>query len=262
MAVPPAIPKILTNADWQQHKSVFAKMKGATGVGKSMDEMAAAYKKVDWETFNPVAQIGPSKVMADLENAWEGAKAYLNGPQVSALRKAIQKVSKAASDAAAEFEKSKIVSKKVTQHAKDVAKAADQFFVAVGKGGLYFDAVIKEFEAKRKNLEQIAALAISEVKNYVGLIESNGKKVLANPTTDTYDDGAKTGFFQNCRGMQAGLAVLMKSYPEAKEYRNDFMKVSQDSFKPKPEADAEEITSKAKEVLKYNAKVKAFASKL
>ena len=256
------IPADLTDKEWQKKKGKLTKLVGETGVGAAMKKLDVAWKKVDWEQFAILHHIQSKKDPRLVDDAKEVAFAYVNGKQISDLRKSIQEVSAKASAAEKKFKGSKLVPKSATVLAANTAKLADQYFVAVGAHGLFFSASMKEFDAKKKNLEQIAALAKTEATKYVVSIENFAKEVLKNPTAKEYIGEAKTGFFQNTRGMQAALAVLMKTYPDAKPLRDGFSKVSQDGFKPNEDATADEIRKKVTQVILLNQEVKKFVKQL
>ena len=64
MAIP-TYPVILTQADWNKKKGLFAKMAGETGLGALMLQTETLYKAVDWNKFDV------RKVLAGLTSAEE-----------------------------------------------------------------------------------------------------------------------------------------------------------------------------------------------
>lgn len=256
------IPVELTNAHWQKKKGNIAKMAGETGVGKAMDDLAKAFAKIDFNKYDAGMLVQNEKNPAVIEEHRKKLVAYAQGSDVEGVRKAIRVVWNKADDAAKAFKANKLVPKSATAAAENVAKVCANYLTAVGTHGLYFDSQMKKFDEYSKRALEVMNAAKVEALKYTKSIETEAKAVLRNPTAEQYIGEATTGFFQNLRGMQASLAILMKIDPVFKKHRNNFMNISQDSAKPKDDESPEEIKKRVAEAIKYNTAAKSDLAKI
>ncbi len=153
-------PEILTNKNWQKMKGAIAKMAGETGVGKAMDAVEAAWKRVPWALFDPEkawAGVGVKK-LDDYYDAFKKAKDRF--PEVEKVRKALFDLEKLAEKTAADWAKNKLIPKASAEHAKKVAaeasrlatelKSLDQVFIEAKRKYLYDNVVWSILGGKRK----------------------------------------------------------------------------------------------------------------
>jgi hypothetical protein len=148
MAAPPPIPPILTKANWDKNKGVFAKIAGKTGIGEAMTAVDTAYKNVDWSKFNAKAQLSRVMRESEINNAVKVATKE-NSTTVEALRQKVTALKDLANTTKAAFEKKKTIPSSSTKHVASVAAAAQDFLMALKSNSSYFDAFMKTFEDER-----------------------------------------------------------------------------------------------------------------
>ncbi|WP_207482395.1 hypothetical protein [Arenibaculum pallidiluteum] len=195
----PAIPKVLTDAEWQKKKGAIAKLAGETGVGAALKAMEAAFKKVNWDKFDMDKQI-PSNSVFDV-GVVDAALAAAGDEMknLEPLRKTIMDVDKKASDAAAKFKSNKLIPKESAAYAAQVAKEASNFLVVVNKSSIG-SAVEKDAAAARVNIEKKVKLVQDSAKSYLAKVA----KGLDGQTVETYADYWK----ESLRGLAAALSRI------------------------------------------------------
>ena len=235
----PVYPVILTKADWDKKKGVFAKLfTGETGVGAAMTAAKAAYDKMDRATLSPKQQY---KTFAELDEAFEAAKkAY--GP-VEACRKLLHTLSSKANDAAGKFKASKVVPASATAHALAISKAAGDLAVEL-------KSLDEAFKAVRKNVQAKYDIAKKNILAGVALCESNGPKVLKDPTPDNYS----SVLWQGLRTLAAAVAVS----PDFAAFKVETKTLS--SLAPEKLNDANKMKEHVNKVLNLAGRIKAAAA--
>ena len=242
MPVPPSIPDILTKANWDEKKGVFAKMAGKTGVGEAMKAVTTAYDAVDWTKFDAMQSCPGVKQMSVIDAAYDAAK--LEMKKVDALRNKVTDLGTLATQTEAKFKKNKLIPSSSTKHVANVAKAADTLQMTFKANSSWFDAANKTFDHARADLRTKQEVGRKQIKGYLHSISEDAQKVLAKPTVSEYVGEGQTGFWQGCRGLSAALAFQSES--EIQEFLTKFRPMTQAQFLPTSD---EEVKPKVKQVI-------------
>lgn len=235
----PVYPAILTKADWDKKKGVFAKVfTGETGVGAAMTAAKAAYDKMDKTTLTPQQTY---KTFAEVDEAFEAAKkAY--GP-VEACRKLLHTLSSKATDAAGKFKASKVVPASATAHALAISKAAGDLAVEL-------KSLDEPFKEVRKRVQAKFDIAKKNILAGVALCESNAPKVVKDPSPDNY----AAVLWQGLRTLAAAVAVA----PDFAAFKVETKALS--SIQPNDLADANKMKAHVAKIVNLAGRIKAAAA--
>lgn len=112
MPVALAIPKGLSNAEWQKEKGKIAKLAGKTGLGEALTKFNAAYKEIDFTKFDAQITHPGAKLPSIISEGLKAARSY-HADKVEKARKALKEVRDTAEDTAKAFKKNKLDRKSV-----------------------------------------------------------------------------------------------------------------------------------------------------
>jgi hypothetical protein len=139
----PAIPPILTRADWDKKKGVFAKMSGKTGIGEECAKVAQLYKDVKWDRFDlPARRTTVMKNWRDdtfTKGNWDKLLNEAKNETLTSLAKLSTELYKLRDLCLAtekKFKASKTIPKSSTEHVKKMADAADKLGVQLNKNSM------------------------------------------------------------------------------------------------------------------------------
>jgi len=239
---PPDYPAILTDADWQKKKGIIAKMTGETGIGAQLKKIKTAFDNVDWPKFYAKLVCAKEKGVVTPTHA-TAAKAEMmkeHKNEVNKVREELIKFDTLGKKVAADFKKNKLIPKSSTEHVELMVKTAEAFKVALKDTGVYVTASIKEFDEEISRLERILEKAKQGIQDCLKNLLLDGAKVKSTPDVATFTGGAKDGFYQRIRGVNAALLSL-KDYPELEKFRKEtWIKFSQADYLPKSDDQVEE----------------------
>lgn len=187
----PVYPVVLTDADWQKKKGLFAKMAGETGIGAAMNKAQAAYKSVKWEAFS-VKQAYPTQEAID---AAEKAAREEATKSVAVLSKQISALRDLAYAAEKKFKGSKTIPSSATAAAVAVSSECGKFIPAL-KG---LDQVLKEFAESRKKLQNTQSILNKALTEAIPKVRNGIKIVEGTKTSQSYSDSC----WQAVRGLSA-----------------------------------------------------------
>lgn len=244
------IPVILTEADWQKQKGAFAKIAGKTGVSEAMKKMKAAFDAVDWVKFDPDAALtgGMALDTNKLDVAFgEAKKEY---PKVESVRKALYELRDVAQKTSERFKANKLIPWASTQHAANVAKAAEHFAVELKS----MDAL---FETKKKEILARIAEYRKLLQTQIAKLEKGLQTIKQTPTKQVW----KTSMHQQIRGLNAQISIqpdLKQFVSQMTPYAGDGFVVGVD-YKGDTNKEKQDILAKAKLVEGVCAKIKSAA---
>jgi hypothetical protein len=200
----PAYPDALKRRNWDQNKSLLAKMKGFTGMGEALKKLEDQYDAVKWnEVFdfkgkfgglNAYAQNGFT--VANLDKMAKAAVAEVQSGECSKVRKYALEVRKLATETAAEYDKNALL-KKTAKLCREIATEADHFSVAVninsmsGKIQAAHDEVMMPIKTTLDVLEK-------DYNRLVIALERGVVPVIQNPSYETWKAG---GLMTLCRNL-------------------------------------------------------------
>ena len=242
MLTPPAIPQILTKANWDKEKGVFAKMAGKTGIGEAMQAVATAYGQVNWPTFDAKQQLQRVLMMSVIDDARKAATTEYS--KVEKLRVKVKELSDLAETTAGIFKKKPLIPSSSTKHVAKVATEADTFWIVLKGNSEFFTASNKTFDDEVEDLHRKQQIAATVMKGYLVSIPRDAKAVLENPTVKEYIGEGGKGFHQGIRGL--GAALALQSEPGLQKYREEWVNFTADGFKPKED---NEVKGKVAQVL-------------
>jgi hypothetical protein len=164
----PAYPQILKKADWDSKKGTVAKIAGRTGVGEAMAVCERAYADVKWE------ELELSKIPFNLRNftkaGWdrelEQAKAQATG-NLRKLVESLYKLRDVATTAAENFKRHKLIPSSSTEHAKSIAKTADQMGVSLNTNSIG-RPILEDYNAVLTKVTQAAATVPTTLRSALG----------------------------------------------------------------------------------------------
>jgi hypothetical protein len=171
----PAYPPIMTPADWNKRKGVFAKMHGETGMGKALEACLKAYNGVTWANLEIGHMPGNQFSIKALDAKKKAALAELNGP-VQALVKATNAVATLAAKVQGQFKASKTIPSSSTKHVGDIVSMAKLLAAGLSK-----PAIQGEIDADYK----------TEYETWKAIGDGLGKKLAAVITGKTPGEIAK-----------------------------------------------------------------------
>jgi hypothetical protein len=239
----PALPAILTEADWNKHKGTIAKLAGETGIGAAMKDLKTAYDNIDPYAFS-VSQAYPDEAAIDAAEKRMRDEAS----KVEVLRQKALTLSKLASTTETKFKANKLIPKSSTQHVQKIQAEIMKFTPAL-KG---LDGGLKELEQARVNHQKMKEMVIKAVKTYITKVETGAKRVAANPTPQEF----QSFWSEEIRGMAAAIARTPSLAPT---FSPRWKQLSTASYVPGPDGTPEDIRAKLKEVVQELIKVKQAA---
>lgn len=230
----PTIPPILTEADWNKHKGVIAKMAGETGIGAAMKSFKAAFDRVEWIHFSVKQSY---KNIAEIDAQQKAVMA--EGSKIEPIRKELFKLRDVAKAAEEKFKKSKLIPSTSTQQVQKIQKAAEDFALTMKS----MDSVLKEFESSRAKVTNRENITKAAVVSYLGKVEAGIKRVTAKPTGDEFASFWK----EEIRGMGAAIS---KTPTLAPTFSPVWQKLSAQSYLPGSAATPQVVKAKLAEVQK------------
>jgi hypothetical protein len=242
------IPVILTEADWQRQKGAFAKMAGKTGVSEAMKKMKAAFDAVDWDKFDPDAAMAGGGALDTNKLDVAFGEAKKEHPKVELVRKALYELRDVAQKTSARFKANKLIPAASTQHAANVAKAAEHFAVELKSMDVLFENKKKEILTK---IAEYRKLLHTQIAN----LEKGLQTIKQNPTKGVW----KTAMHQQIRGLNAQISIQA----DTKQFVSQMTPYSADGFvvgvdyKGDINKEKQDILAKAKLVEGLCAKIKS-----
>ncbi len=203
------LPKILTPADWNSKKGVFAKMAGETGMGAALTKLGTAWGKVKWNLVDPDEGI---RLKAGATGKQTTAAYNLAEPlalveigKVPAVRTELRAVNKLAGELEIKWKASKTIPSSSRVHVSNIKTASLTLY-----NELALDKFTAEWSVAKQRLADKEKLlkdqALKVIKPYFVSIRQFGKEAKENPTVANYGGGTATkGFHQNVRGLNAAL---------------------------------------------------------
>lgn len=238
------MPKTLTAKEWEAKKGTVAKMAGETGMGAALKKLDAAWAKVPEEALDPDTALATAKLKATEKNVqglMEKVKTQM--PKIEATRKELVAVRDLAATLAKDWGKSKIIPKTSTAYATQIAKDADQMYIALKSFDLDWRKLLATAKAKD---ERDRAAALKSINVYFSSLPQYGDEVKQTPTVSTYIGSGTKGFHQNVRGLSAALTI--SGDPQLVAFKSQVWNAfAQDTYKPKGD---DEVLPKVSQVLK------------
>ena len=232
----PVYPKMLTNKVWQKKKGKIAKIAGKTGIGAAMKRSKAAYKKVEWEKFDPYMALSKGdRTVENIDALWDDAKKEYSS-KVEPLRKTVRDLRDLATEVGKKWKKKKTIPKKSRKYVKAVAKEADRFFIELKS----IDD--KPFRKMKKDVMAREKGAVKGFKDAYKSIKSGLKKVKKDPDVKVCHDA----LFQPLRAMGAAIADSKLR----KAWLGRWGKISFEKHFPKQDKDVMAFHKKVKSELK------------
>jgi hypothetical protein len=235
----PAYPDILTDKNWQKNKGLFAKGTGETGVGAAMDVAQRLHAGIsnDRKKLNVAESMpqGSDLTRTKIDEVLQDVLDYYKANVENKLRPALQDIEKKANAAAATWDKAKTVPKSSAKHARAVAKAANDFMVALNKNSVIpllqadYQGFVKAYETNQK----IIGENTKRLKGYLVKVEKGCKSI----TTKAEFNGSF--WDEDIRGVGTALPALSKDLgiiPEHKIWRtfaSEGFKAASDDEVPK-----------------------------
>ena len=185
------IPVILTQADWNRKKGVFAKMAGETGIGAAMKAVDDEWKKVDWEALDPnsaYAKSGKLRIPTNHAQLTEAARGERG--KVEAVRTKLKTLRDLAKVTETKFKASKVIPSSSRVHVGSIAVAADHLFIELKSIDVIWETERKQITQKyRGDLSKLA----TDLKKNVGITTARAevfiKAVKADPKPKTFNSG-------------------------------------------------------------------------
>lgn len=186
------IPTILTDADWQKKKGVFAKMAGETGIGAAMKAVAVEWKKMDWQALDPVdgawAKSGLKRTPKNYETLFAQAKAEYT--KVAGVRTKVKTLADLAEKVEAKFKASKTIPSSSREHVGKIAKEADRFWIELKSIDKEWEAEEKKIVAKyRKDLQNTADMFGKSMTSVFDKADKFVDLVKRTPVPATFNNG-------------------------------------------------------------------------
>lgn len=237
------LPAVLTAADWNKKKGTIAKMAGETGIGAALTKLDAAWKRIAWDDLDPNKasyKLGGKVTVQGLQTLLPAAKKA--APTVEPARKELVAVRNLAESVAATWKKNPVIPSSSRKHLEDMAKQADQLFVALKS----IDNDWKVFaDGIRKEDARMQQMAMQVMKPYFTSLRTYASEIAKEPTVAKYTGSGQKGFHQNVRGMNAALERSKNEAWIAWKDKN-WKPLSQAGYLPKSDA---EVIPKVREVL-------------
>ena len=239
------LPKILTVADWNSKKGVIAKMAGETGIGAALAKLKTTWDKVEWDVLDPDAAVlknsKTGKMTLELLEKLEPIAAK-NINKIEPVRKELKAVADLTEKIAAKWKTSKIIPSSSRKHVETMHTTADQMWIQL-------KSIDNDWKAARQRVgkeeERLRGIALNAIKPYFASIREFAKEVKSTPTVEKFTGEAKTGLYQNIRGLNAALDRSKRT--DWIEWKDKHWKpLSQASFLPK---DNSEVAAKVDKVL-------------
>lgn len=198
-------PEILTNKNWQKKKGKIAKLAGKTGIGAAMDDLKSTYDRINWLEYDVKGNFATNKglsVQAVEDKRNEVGRKWAS--DVKPLREKALDLHRLADDLAKKWKKKKTIPKSSRKHCEEVAKAALNFATVARD----WDEWQKSFDKEVADIQEKQSQAAKQLPNYLVSLDKYIKECEKNPTKETFTGGAKTGLYQNIRGIQAAIANI------------------------------------------------------
>jgi hypothetical protein len=200
-----SIPKSLTVADWNNKKGVIAKMAGETGIGAALAKLKVVWDKIDWTEIDPDAAVVKNsktgKMTLELLEKLEPI-AKQNITKVEPVRKEFLAVANLTKTIGIKWKASKLIPSSSRKHVEAMNKDANDMYIQLKSIDNDWKVARERVEKEEERLKSIAMLT---VKPYFKSIREFGKAVKEKPTVAQFVGEAKTGFYQNIRGLNAAL---------------------------------------------------------
>jgi hypothetical protein len=201
------LPVILTVADWNNKKGVIAKMAGETGIGAELAKVKVVYDKIVWADLDPDAAMikADPKTGRQTLALWEKARLEVQRdhyPKVEALRKALLAFNLLAGRIQTKWKASKVIPSSSRKHVENMENAASLLIVQLKNVDGDWQKAKVRISVAEKRLRDIA---LQRIKPYMTSIKEFGAALKKDPTVDGFVGGAKTGFYQNIRGLSTAL---------------------------------------------------------
>jgi hypothetical protein len=114
---PPAYPAVLTQADWNKQKGIFAKLfKEDTGLGRHLAQLEKNYKAIQWQLWYPWEKrtLGAVETQAELDLRLKLAAQKQS--QLNNFREELKDVENICDGIGAKWAKSKVVPASAVKH--------------------------------------------------------------------------------------------------------------------------------------------------
>ncbi len=204
-------PEALTSVNWQKKKGALAKMSGKTDVGAAMTAAKAEFDKIDWDKLD-VAQMARAdrKSIAKIKEAKAAAMTHVTSVIEGKVRPKVKEIKDLASDAQAEWTKSKLIPKASADHAKLVATKADQYWVALKGGSVAISKLLDEYDRLVTTVERHQQDAIGKLDPQIKALEKALKDCLPRPSKANYlgHPSKPESVHQRCRSMCNSIALF------------------------------------------------------
>jgi hypothetical protein len=242
----PVLPDELSNAHWQRHKGIVAKVvKGETGVGAALLKLQKVFDDVEWGYFDPrdATKMPKLRTTVALDERFEQAKSKMG--QLTALRAEIFKVRDLCKKLGDKWEKSIIVPKATRVYVQvTMVKAAEKLAQEVK------DIDETGYKVVRSEIARVEKVANDMFNGWVDRLEKVIPKAKSNPTVDFYNKN----MHQQVRGLGTAISKMdkYKKLHKADDW-NDLAGDNTMSGK----TDGDEVKAQIEKVEKAFKKVKA-----
>jgi hypothetical protein len=248
----PEYPDILTQANWDKKKGVFAKIFGEkTGIGEAMKALKKAYDDVDWEKFK-LANHLPQGKEATLEVLDKLKKEAIGqGAKIKALDEKARALERLAEEIHKKFKENKKIPAASTEHVKKVYDAAKLFDYAITMGTIT-DLLEKEYQENKQGIETSMKVHGENRKRLASYID----KVIAG-VEKTYTKDQFNAFWSECiRGLGTALPQVVANQPELKGEYTVWKQFSADPFQATDQDTPETLKQKCQQVKVVVQKIK------
>jgi hypothetical protein len=164
----PEYPQILKKSDWDSKKGTVAKIAGRTGVGEAMAVCERAYADVKW------AELELSKIPFNIRNftkaGWDRELQQAKDQATGSLRKLVESLYKlrdVATKTAEKFGRTALIPRSSTEHAKAIAKAADELGVRLNTNSVG-TPIMEDYNAVLAKVATIAAGVPNTLRTALG----------------------------------------------------------------------------------------------